>query len=98
MEGFSYIFEGVEDPRTSNATRHDLHEMLMIGLLSTLCGGEGCCDMALESLQCRFAAYKSEDEFANLDEYWTGVSQLRLLLPFTEPSVTHSGEVSISYF
>ncbi len=47
MEEFSPIFEGVEDPRRSNATRHDLVEMLMIGLLSTLCGGEGCCDMAL---------------------------------------------------
>lgn len=44
---FSHIFEGVEDPRRSNATRHDLHEMLMIALLCTLCGGEGCCDMAL---------------------------------------------------
>lgn len=47
MVEFSHIFEGVEEPRRSNATRHDLHEMLMIGLLSTLCGGEGCCDMAL---------------------------------------------------
>ena len=47
MEEFSHIFEGVEDPRKSNATRHDLHEMLMIGLLSTMCGGEGCSDMAL---------------------------------------------------
>ena len=47
MEEFHHIFEGVEDPRKSNATRHDLHEMLMIGLLSTMCGGEGCSDMAL---------------------------------------------------
>ncbi len=47
VEDFSHIFEGVEDPRRSNATRHDLHEMLMIALLCTLCGGEGCCDMAL---------------------------------------------------
>ncbi len=47
MEEFSPIFEGVEDSCRSNATRHDLVEMLMIGLLSTLCGGEGCCDMAL---------------------------------------------------
>lgn len=47
MEDFSHIFEGVEEPRRSNATRHDLHEMLMIGLLATLCGGEGCSDMAL---------------------------------------------------
>ncbi len=47
MEQFSPIFEGVNDPRKSNATRHDLQEMLMIGLLCVLCGGEGCCDMAL---------------------------------------------------
>ena len=47
MEEFSHIFEGVEEPRRSNATRHDLHEMLMIGLLATVCGGEGCSDMAL---------------------------------------------------
>ena len=47
MEEFHHIFEGVEDPRQSNATRHDLHEMLMLGLLSTMRGGEGCSDMAL---------------------------------------------------
>ena len=39
------LFEGVTDPRRSNATRHSLHEMLMIALLSVLCGGEGCADM-----------------------------------------------------
>ena len=47
MEEVFHIFEGVEDPRRSNATRHDLHEMLLIGLLSTVCGGEGCTDVAL---------------------------------------------------
>jgi len=47
MQDLNVIFEGVKDPRRSNATRHDLHEMLMIALLSTLCGGEGCSDMAL---------------------------------------------------
>ncbi len=47
MEELSHIFEGVNDPSKSNATRHDLQEMLMIGLLCVLCGGEGCCDMAL---------------------------------------------------
>ena len=41
------LFEGIEDPRTSNATRHDLHDMLMIGLLAIICGGEGCTDMAI---------------------------------------------------
>ena len=75
MEEFSYIFEGVEDPRTSNATRHDMHEMLMIGLLSILCGGEGCCDMALfgrtkEPFLRRFMALKhgipSHDVFSDV--------------------------------
>ncbi|MGR3661986.1 MAG: ISAs1 family transposase, partial [Paracoccaceae bacterium] len=47
MEEFSQLFEGVNDPRRSNAKRHDLHEMLMIALLSVLCGGEGCHDMSL---------------------------------------------------
>lgn len=46
-EDFSGLFAGVEDPRRSNATRHNLHEMLMIGLLSTMSGGETCSDMAL---------------------------------------------------
>ena len=30
MEQFSPIFEGVNDPRKSNATRHDLQEMLRL--------------------------------------------------------------------
>lgn len=47
MKEFSQLFEGVSDPRRSNATRYDLHEMLMIGLLCVLCGGEGCHDMSL---------------------------------------------------
>ena len=45
MEKFSGLFEAVEDPRRSNATRHDLHETPMSALLSMLCGGEGCADM-----------------------------------------------------
>ncbi len=39
------LFHEVEDPRRSNATRHDLQEMLLIALLSALSGGEGCVDM-----------------------------------------------------
>ena len=35
---------GVEDPRRSNATRRDLREMLMIGLLSMMTGGRTCVD------------------------------------------------------
>ena len=45
MEEFGHLFEGVADPRRSNAPLHDLDEMLMIGLLSALCGGESCADM-----------------------------------------------------
>lgn len=46
MAGFSEIFSGLEDPRTGNARRHDLHELLMIALCSCLCGGTSCTDMA----------------------------------------------------
>ena len=45
MEEFAHVFEGVVDPRRSNATLHDLDGMPVIGLLSALCGGEGCADM-----------------------------------------------------
>lgn len=47
MKYFPQLFEGVSDPRRSNATRHDLHEMPMIGLLCVPGGGEGCHDMSL---------------------------------------------------
>jgi hypothetical protein len=75
MEEFYHIFEGVNDPRKSNATRHDLQEMLMIGLLCVLCGGEGCCDMALfgrskERFLRRFMTHEhgipSHDAFSDL--------------------------------
>jgi predicted transposase YbfD/YdcC len=75
MEEFSQLFEGVSDPRRSNATRHDLHEMLMIGLLCVLCGGEGCHDMSLfgrskEQFLRRFMVLKhgipSHDAFSDL--------------------------------
>jgi predicted transposase YbfD/YdcC len=47
MEGFRSIFAALEDPRTGNAQRHDLHEILVIALCTVLCGGEDCSDMAL---------------------------------------------------
>jgi predicted transposase YbfD/YdcC len=46
MEGFSAIFSGLDDPRTGNARRHDLCEVLMIALCSCLCGGTTCTEMA----------------------------------------------------
>ena len=47
MEDCEEVFEELEDPRTGNATRHLLHEILMIALCTVLCGGETCADMAL---------------------------------------------------
>ena len=46
MERFRQSIKGVKDPRTSNATRHDFVEMPAISLLSSLCGGQTCVDMA----------------------------------------------------
>ena len=91
MEEFSRLFEGVEDPRRSNATRHDLHEMLMIALLSVLCGGEGCTDMerfgrAKESFLRGFMTLKhgvpSHDAFSNLFNALEPKGLQRVLLRF----------------
>ncbi len=46
MPNYSHAFEGITDPRRRNATSYDLHEMLMIALLTVLSGGEACTDMA----------------------------------------------------
>jgi predicted transposase YbfD/YdcC len=46
MEGFGACFEGLDDPRTGNAGRHDLLELLMIALCTVLCGGQSAVDMA----------------------------------------------------
>ena len=45
MEAFAACFEGLEDPRTGNAGRHDLLEILMIALCTILCGGQTAVDM-----------------------------------------------------
>ena len=46
MGGFAECFADLQDPRTGNATRHLLLEVLMIALCAMLCGAEGCVDMA----------------------------------------------------
>jgi predicted transposase YbfD/YdcC len=46
MDGFAACFGDLDDPRTGNAGRHDLLEMLMIALCTVLSGGEDCTDMA----------------------------------------------------
>jgi predicted transposase YbfD/YdcC len=45
MEEFAAVFADLEDPRTGNAKRHELLEILLIGLCTVLCGGETCTDM-----------------------------------------------------
>ena len=55
MQEFNGMFDGVVDPRWSNATRHDFHEMLVIALMTIISGGETCTDTALFG--------KSKEEF-----------------------------------
>jgi predicted transposase YbfD/YdcC len=45
MRKFRRIFRRVADPRAANA-QHNLLELLVIALAATLCGAEGCSDMA----------------------------------------------------
>ena len=47
MEGFAEVFGELEDPRTGNAKRHLLLEILLIAFCAILSGGEDCTDMAL---------------------------------------------------
>ena len=46
MERFRECFGEMDDPRSGNAVRHDLFELLVIALCAVLCGGESCVDMA----------------------------------------------------
>jgi len=46
MDRFEACFSEIEDPRTGNARRHDLLEVLFISLCASLCGAESCVDMA----------------------------------------------------
>ena len=75
MGGFSLCFKDVDDPRTGNAKRHDFREMVMIALLSSMCGGRTCVDMAdfaanNEAFLRRFMALEhgipSRDTFSRL--------------------------------
>jgi predicted transposase YbfD/YdcC len=40
------ILRDVPDPRTGNATRHDLLDVLMIALVASICGCESCAEFA----------------------------------------------------
>lgn len=43
---FEEAFAALPDPRTGNATRHDLLEVLTIALTAAICGAEDCSDFA----------------------------------------------------
>ena len=47
MDEVGAVFGDLEDPRTGNAKRHALHEILVIAVCTVLCGGETCADMTL---------------------------------------------------
>lgn len=75
MERFGACFAGLADPRTGNAQRHELLEIVLIALAATVCGAESCVDMALfgrakESLLRRFlrlpGGVPSHDTFSRL--------------------------------
>jgi predicted transposase YbfD/YdcC len=75
MEQFRACFAELADPRTGNAQRHELEEIVMIALVATLCGAESCVDMALfgrskEPLLRRFlrlpGGIPSHDTFSRL--------------------------------
>jgi len=46
LEEFAACWQGLEDPRTSDAALHNFHELLMIALCTVLCGGQCAVDMA----------------------------------------------------
>jgi predicted transposase YbfD/YdcC len=46
MEGFAVCLAELDDPRTGNAGRHAMLEMLVIAICTLLTGGEDCTDMA----------------------------------------------------
>ena len=55
MERVRAIFQGVGDPRKSNAKKHGLIEMLVIALLATLSGKSSCSSFARYArVNCEF--------------------------------------------
>jgi hypothetical protein len=47
LEHFLACWQELDDPRTGNASLHDVHELLLIALCAVLCGGQTAVDMAL---------------------------------------------------
>ncbi len=77
MEKLRAIFQGVDDPRKSNAKKHDLIEMLVIALLATLSGKSSCSSFArYAKVNCEFlrgflelkGGPPSHDSFSDLSD------------------------------
>jgi hypothetical protein len=92
MERFRACFAELDDPRTGNAQRHALDEIIMIALLATLCGAETCVDMALfgrskEPLLRRFlrlpGGVPSHDTFSRVFRLLDPVAFRGLLRPLS---------------
>jgi len=81
MDGFGACFDNLEDPRTGNAGRHDLLDIMMIALCSTLCGGPTALDMA-EFVQAKEVYLRGFLKLANgLPSHDTFSRVFRLLDP-----------------
>jgi DDE_Tnp_1-associated len=81
MEAFGACFEDLEDPKTGNAGRHDLLDIMIIALCSTLCGGPTTSDMA-EFASAKEAYLRGFLKLANgLPSHDTFSRVLRLLDP-----------------
>ncbi len=52
MERLAACFADVKDPRSGNAGRHDLIEILVISLSTVMGGGETACDMHRAKTGC----------------------------------------------
>lgn len=46
MSWLERCFSELPDPRSGNATRHDLLEVVTIALVASVCGAESCVDFA----------------------------------------------------
>ena len=66
MEGFRTIFQGVEDPRRSNATKHGLIEMLATALPATLSGSSSCSSSCSGFARCAECKQEFLREFMEL--------------------------------
>jgi hypothetical protein len=102
MEGFIACFEGLEDPRTGNAGRHDLLEILMIALCTVLCGPEGptmrdrtvACFPQYRGASFQAAAKRSEVRSRHGDWKWLPSGTMRARRRLSRNLPSHGGSAT----